>query len=193
MDILMNLFEKYNKHKNNDKKNHYIEKIKSEYKKHSLDINNEKHILEKSVDDLSDMFNTVLLNLSDILEKEYKNDIKINLYNTFIKSVIEKKKKEPISVFLLRIYKIDKYRINILKKKDDFFLNPDNLKESINGDNTKLSKLFIFADFWNILNENLKEYIRNSCITMVKICENYIDTKAKIVELTEINELLKHS
>ena len=193
METLKILYNHYDNHRNDNKGSYYIEKIKNEYKKHNLEIDATKKNLLNNIDELSDMFNTVLLNLSDILEKEYKNDIEINLYNAFIKSTIEKKKKEPISMFILKIYKNDKYRNNILKKNDDFFLDVDNHKESLNGSDDKLSKLFMFKNFWKNSSNSLKEYIRNSCITMVKICENYINLKVELNELTEIFNLLKHA
>ena len=164
------------------KKKEYIKKINNDEK---IKIEIYKKSLIEETEDLIGMFNTVLLNITSILEKEYKNDIKINIYTAYMKNIINNKHKEPISVFLVKVYSIDKYRTNILKKNDNFFLDEDNHKDHLSSNN--ISKMFLFKDYWTELNNNVKIFIKNSFVTMVKICEKYIDFKSSINDVIEFN------
>ena len=190
MEKLNDLYENYQQNTNN---NELKNKIINYLNKNIKLVNEEEIKLTESIENLADTFNTVLINISAMLRREYKNDIKLSLYHTFMETVIEKKKKEPISLFLIHIYKNDEFRENILKKNDDFFLNDDDKYDKlIKGDLNKMKKLFEFKDYWGQMNEKLKEYIRNSCVTLINISEVYIKEKSDLNVINEI-KTLQHS
>ena len=192
MEKLEELYNKYQNHIHANNSHELKHKIVHEYNKHINTYNEIEQKSEETIENLADTFNTVLINISLMLKKEYKNDIKITLYYTYVENLIQKKKKEAISLFLIHIYKNDEFRQNILEKNDDFFLD-DSAKydKIINGDKIKIAKLFEFKNIWVDMNEKLKEYIRNSCITMINISELYIKEKADLHLIHQIKEL-KH-
>jgi hypothetical protein len=143
-----------------------IQKVKESTK------NNDDLEKERILADLIFKFNMVIAGMIRHIT-EYYGDSTMSGMDIFLNDIIEKTPKEPISCFLMNIYKNDQYRTNILKQNDDFFLEED-YDELTEGDNEKTSKLFEFKDLWKQIDNDTKNYIKKSMMTLVKICQKYV-------------------
>ena len=121
--------------------------------------------------DLIYKFNTVILNMIKHIN-EYYDDSKMNSIELILSDVINDTPKEPISIFLMYVYKNDTYRINILKGNDSFFINEE--YDDLSEDTKKVITVFKFKHLWNKLDDSSKEYIKKSMIALVKISQKYI-------------------
>jgi hypothetical protein len=90
-----------------------------------------------------------------------------------LSDIIEKMPQEPISVFLINIYKNDEYRLNILKENDKFFME-ESYDDFTGGDDERTTKLFEFKNLWKQIDQETKDFIKKSMMTLVKICQKYI-------------------
>lgn len=88
----------------------------------------------------------------------------LNLKGIFI-DIMNKTPDEPISYFLLNVYKNDEYRHSILEQSDNLFV--DQSHDHIN-------KLFEFNKVWKQIDNETKKFIKKSMMVLVKICEKYI-------------------
>lgn len=123
-------------------------------------------------DDLINKFNIIIKNMVDHIDTYYgdtlTNKIKYIIHNTILL-----KPNEPISFFILYIYKNDEYRRNILNYNDKFFIE-SRMDDITNGDNDKICKLFEFKQLWTICDDNTKNFIKKTMIVLITICTNYI-------------------
>ena len=121
--------------------------------------------------DLIYKFNTVILNMIKHIN-EYYNDSKMNSIELILSDVINDTPKEPISIFLMYVYKNDSYRINILNSNDSFFINEE--YDDLSEDTKKVITVFKFKHLWDKLDDRSKEYIKKSMVALVKISQKYI-------------------
>jgi len=129
--------------------------------------------------------NTVISNLANTISKNFPDDQSIGTYSGVIKEVVEKRPLEPISLFLLHVYRNDEYRENILSGNDNFFLS-NNHNHLTNSDSEKISIMFQFKNSWSFMSNDMKQYTRQSMITIVKTCEQYIKYKSDSCDIDDI-------
>src|SRR5437764_7378647 len=104
---------------------------------------------------------------------EYYGDKTMTNFEIILTDIIQQTPDELISFFLLKIYKNDDYRTNILKQNDDFFMKED-YDDFTDGDNERIVKLFEFKTLWNQIDTDTKNFIKKSMMILVKICQKYI-------------------
>ena len=129
--------------------------------------------INKNIGSLISMFNSLINELIDLILREFPQMSDIKKYSKSIKKSIENRPLEPLSMFLMNIYKNDEYRINILAENDDFFVKSD-FKDF---DSEKLKLLFQWKSNWNDLSDPNKKYIKGVMSTLVNICDMYIENK----------------
>ena len=89
---------------------------------------------------------------------------------TQLENIIETAYEEPIAFFILNVYKNDKYRENILKQNDNFFINEHFGAET----NETGMQIFEFKSLWKQIDDETKDYIKKSMVALVKISQRYI-------------------
>jgi hypothetical protein len=136
------------------------------------------------------MCNSILLDIAQIVTKEFPNDKMLGTYASVINNMIKLKPLEPISNFLIHVYKNDDYRKNILAGNDNFFL-AHNHSKILNGSDDKISMMFQFKSCWKDMNSELKDYIKKTMITLVRVAEQYIVSKGDIMDINQILVSLK--
>ncbi len=102
------------------------------------------------------MFNALLKDFSELLLKQFPDELLIKSCHEFMKELV------------FNIYKNKVYRENIIKENDEFFKNPKN----INNMDDKL--FFQFTNYWDKLNKEKQAYIKSVLKTMIEISEQYI-------------------
>jgi hypothetical protein len=117
-------------------------------------------------------FNTVILALINHIVETH-GDMTTKTVQYIITNVINLTPNEPISFFLLNIYKNDDYRNNILLQNDSFFINND-MNDLTQGDTNKMAKLFEFKQLWTVSSEDTKLFVKKTMMVLVKICQKYI-------------------
>lgn len=132
------------------------------------------------------IFNTIICDISTILVQSFPNDQNMFMYNKYITSLVESNPVDPISTFILNIYCNDTYKKYILEGNDKFFVESNH--EDITTDDKKIKTMFQFKSCWKMMDDNTKNYIKNSLKTLVDVSEKYIIEKddgnriAKIIE-----------
>jgi hypothetical protein len=124
---------------------------------------------KKETNDLIITFNEVMMGMVKYLT-EYHEDINTMKIKIILENIIETAFEEPIAFFVLNVYNNDKYRENILKQNDDFFLSEHFGTES---DETMM-QIFEFKTLWGQIDEDTKKFIKRSMIALVKISQKYI-------------------
>lgn len=127
---------------------------------------------ERNLADLVFKFNVVITGMIKHIN-EYYGDSSMPGMEMILNDIIDKSPEEPISCFLMNIYKNDSYRINILKQNDKFFMEED-YDEFTSGDDERTSKLFEFKDLWKQIDMDTKNFIKKSMMALVKICQKYV-------------------
>ena len=127
---------------------------------------------EQKIADLVHKFNTVIMGMIKHIT-DYYGDPHTQKIQLVLTDVISDSPKEPMSYFLLNIYKNDEYRKNILNQNDKFFMNHQ-YNEFTEGNNEKISQIFKFKNLWNQIDIDTKNYIKKSMMVLVKICQKYI-------------------
>jgi len=151
-----------------------------------IELSNNKTRFTNKIQMCIDMFNTLIKDLSDTISKDFPNDHTLGTYKGVMENIITSKPLEPISLFLMHIYKNKEYRDNIMEKNDKFFINNDHSKIT-DGDQQKVSMMFQFKHCWKYMSDPLKDYVKSSLITLINITEQYVNFK---VDLLDINKLL---
>lgn len=124
----------------------------------------------KKLSKLESKFNLILLGMIKYII-EYHDDAKIKLLSIIVEKIISNKPEEPISCFLLHIYRNDEYRINILNENDNFFMNQD-ISEIKNS--SMIKQAFEFKDLWTKIDDDTKTYIKRSMKALVLISQKYV-------------------
>lgn len=138
-----------------------------------------KESLQKT---LVDKFNQVInIMLAHIIRYHRSDDLE--RVKSLIDQYIVCYPEEPISNFLIHIYRNDTYRECILNGDERFFMESKyqdihhNEQTSIYNYFSKeqyIRKLFEFRDIWGGLDQPTKEFIKKSMLCLVKISEKYI-------------------
>jgi hypothetical protein len=123
-----------------------------------------------------ELFNTVAIDLKNLIAKEINGSITMNIFYGAIDKIIETRASEPISFFIKHIYSNDIYRKNINDGNEEFF-SDQNFDDIIKNDQKKIKILFKFKSAWKHLKSDKKKYITNAMKTMVDICRKYIEEK----------------
>jgi len=138
--------------------------------------NSKKESLQKK---LVDKFNAVLnLLLNHVMKYHHSDDLE--QVRSLIDQYIVQYPEEPISNFLVHIYRNDAYRECILNGNEDFFMRNENIDDhpssifSYLNKEQYIQKLFEFKDIWGTLDCPTKEFIKKSMLCLVKISEKYI-------------------
>lgn len=126
----------------------------------------------EKIADIICKFNMVIKNMIHHITQYYTDTTMIGM-DIILNEIIDKTPDEPISCFIMNIYKNDEYRINILKQNDKFFLE-ENYDEFVSGDDERTTKMFEFKELWKKIDNDTKNYIKKSMMTMVKISQQYI-------------------
>jgi len=124
-------------------------------------------------DDLSDKFNLIIINLLQHIT-EYYCDTNMAKMRLVLENIIIEGPNEPISHFLLKVYKIDEYRLNILKQNDKFFTDKLNKVSESDKTNENIAQMFEFRDLWLQIDDDTKNYIKKAMCGLVKICQKYV-------------------
>lgn len=124
---------------------------------------------KKEINDLIITFNEVLLGMIKYLT-DYHGDINTMKIKVILENIIETAYEEPIAFFILNVYKNDKYRENILKQNDNFFINEHFGAET----NETVMQIFEFKSLWKQIDDETKDYIKKSMVALVKISQRYI-------------------
>jgi hypothetical protein len=154
----------------------FNQKVKTPTKKSTkkISISIEKRDLEKEriLADLVFKFNMVITGMIKHIT-EYNIDSSMSRMEMILTNIIEKSPEEPISCFLLNVYKNDCYRVNILKQNDKFFMEEE-YDEFTKGYSDRSFKLFEFKYLWKHIDMDTKKFIKKSMMALVKICQKYI-------------------
>lgn len=162
----------------------------SEIKLLTKQLNELKDKAQSKTDICVKMCNSILLDIAQTVSTEFPNDKMLGTYASVINNMIKLKPLEPISNFLIHVYKNDDYRKNILAGNDNFFL-ANNHSKILNGDDNKISMMFQFKSCWKDMDSDLKEYIKKTMITLVRVAEQYIISKGDIIDINQILATLK--
>lgn len=129
------------------------------------------------------MFNIVLEDMCKVIGSEVKNDVSVGTYVGITLNVVKTKPIEPISLFIVNVSGNIKYKQCILEKDDRFFMTgkPNDISEELD-----INTLFQFRDFWKVLNDDCKDYIKNAMVTLVEIGDKYIIAKDDGYKLADI-------
>jgi hypothetical protein len=139
------------------------DKITIEKKCHRY-LNDTNNKLQK----LINMFNTLVKEITDIIYTKFPNKSN-KMYKNVISDIMSKKPTEFIIMFINNIYVNDEYREYLIEGNDLFFMT------SKFDDNLKLiSKL---REYWNRLDIEYKDFIKDSMKTLIQIVEQYIVEK----------------
>jgi hypothetical protein len=122
--------------------------------------------------DLIYKFNMVIMGMIQHITTYYSDSSMAGM-ELILSDIIDKMPQEPISVFLINIYKNDEYRLNILKENDKFFME-ESYDDFTGGDDERTTKLFQFKNLWKQIDQETKDFIKKSMMTLVKICQKYI-------------------
>jgi hypothetical protein len=116
------------------------------------------------------MFNSLLKDLSEILIKQFSEELILTTSYEILREILINKPQEPIMKFILNVYKNKSYRENIINGNDDFFRNSKN----INNLDDKIKLFFQFRNYWDKLSNEKQIYFKNVLKTMIEISELYI-------------------
>lgn len=141
--------------------------------------------LNKKISTCVNMYNTLVKNMFVTVQNTFSDDQSLGTYQSILNGVIENKPLEPISLFLLHIYKNDTYRTNMIEGNDYFFMTED-LKDVTNDNQQKMSALFKLKSYWKVMDDSLKTYIRTSLKTLCRICEQYIENKSNVSDANKL-------
>lgn len=146
-----------------------VYQVEHECKKHLTNINSK---LQMCIN----MFNTVISDICASVLKSSPNDPTMQTYNEVVGEIIKESPIEPISLFVLYVYKDPIYRQNIAEGNDKFFVDGDHQKMT-NGDSNKVATMFQFKSSWKNFDNAQKDYIKNATKMLLKIAETYIIEK----------------
>jgi hypothetical protein len=132
--------------------------------------------INKNLQTCIDMFNTLIDNIGTLLAGDFPNDQTICTYSSIVSNIVKTKPLEPISLFIMNVYKNDKYREYIMQGNDNFFLNNDH-KDVTNNDENTVQKMFQFKTCWTKLSHDNKDYIKNVMKTLIQVSTQYIIEK----------------
>jgi hypothetical protein len=144
-------------------------------------MSKEKEI-KQQMDNYVEMFNSVCKQVSSHLSNKFPNNRNIHIYGDVVNDVMKKKPKEPISIFIDKVYSNDKYRDSILEGNESFFRNSDH-KDLTQHDESGTEVLFQFQSCWDDLNKESRHFIKEAMKTLVNLCDVYIE------QLDDLNKL----
>lgn len=159
-------------------KSNDVIKLDSECKKHLTTINGKLQLCIK-------MFNTVINDICVSVTNALPNDPTMSTYNQVVRDIVENSPLEPISLFILYIYKDPVYRKNIADGNDAFFIN-ENHQNMTKGDSNKVATMFQFKSSWKNFNNEQKDYIKNATRMLLQIAETYIIEKDNGNKIAEV-------
>lgn len=132
--------------------------------------------INKKLEICINMFNSLGQEISDLLLREFPNDTSLYTYDSVIKEILKKNPAEPISLFILYIYKNDEYRQGFIDGDDTFFLENDHAKV-LEGNQKHIKKILKFKSYWGKLDTDSKDFIKDVMKTLIDVCKIYIQNK----------------
>jgi hypothetical protein len=129
---------------------------------------------KQKISDIVCKFNMVIKGMINHIT-QYHDDTTMSSMNILLQDIIDKTPEEPISCFIMNIYKNDDYRTNILKQNDKFFMEEE-YDDFVSGDDERTTKLFEFKELWQKIDDDTKQFIKKSMMGLVKISQQYILT-----------------
>jgi hypothetical protein len=146
-----------------------VYQVEHECKKHLTAINSK---LQMCIN----MFNTVINDICVSVLKSSPNDPTMQTYKDVVGEIIKESPIEPISLFVMYIYKDPTYRQNIADGNENFFIDEDH-QNMTKGDNNKVATMFQFKSSWKNFDTSQKDYVKNATKMLLKIAETYIIEK----------------
>lgn len=146
-----------------------VYQVDHECKKHLTVINSR---LEMCIN----MFNTVINDICKSVSKNFPNDPTVTTYNEVVGEIITEAPLEPISLFIMYIYKDQSYRKSIACGDEAFFVDGDH-NSLTKGDKDKVATMFQFKSTWTKFDQGQKDYIKNATKMLLQIAEKYIIEK----------------
>lgn len=126
-------------------------------------------------------FNLILEKMINTTIKYYGTELdELCKMESMIMQYIADYPEEPISNFLLHIYRNDQYRDCILRGDDDFFIEKEYDEEysgsvmSYFNKEEYIRKIFQFKKIWKSIDNDTKNFIKKSMYCLVLISEKYI-------------------
>lgn len=129
-----------------------------------------------------DLFNTLISDIKALLLREF-DDKSLIIYSKIVSTVIDVSPTKPITLFAINIYANETYLEKIQNGDDDFFLQPNSIRQN---DDKALEIMFKFREYWPRLSDDNKEYIKNAMKSLINIVEMYIISKDDGNIVTEI-------
>lgn len=157
----------------------------------TLEKNCNKYLegLNVKFDILIKTFNNLLMEITNLLLSDLPKIKEIQHGRTKLSFLINTNYVEPISLFILHIYKYDDYVLSIKNGNDDFFLQSSSnnvIKRHGDKNAEKIKKIFQFRYYWNDIKFETKETIKAIMKVMVDITTKYIEIKDDGNKITEI-------
>lgn len=138
-------------------------------------MNKEKELI-KEINEYVEMFNSIGKQIGSHLMSQLPKNKDIHIYNEAVCNLIKQKPNEPISLFVMKVYADDKYRISILNSDEEFFMKHDH-DELAGSDQDGSDIISQVKNCWSQLNGESRFFIKEAFKTMVNVCEMYIEKK----------------
>ena len=158
------------------------------------------HYIKISNDNLKQillLFNSLLKKIGDILQLNFPQNEKIKKGNNKLVTLIQINQVEPISLFVMHIYKYDDYVAQIRSGDENFFNNTNGeqfmTRHGVGCDKSdleKIKKLFLFRSHWNDLTDKSRNDIKSVMKIIVELTDEYIDIKDDTRNIVSISEKL---
>jgi hypothetical protein len=167
-------------------------------------MDKKKEKLKKHISNFNECLQGVIVYLGNILQDSF-----FAQHRKEIQCIFVQEPDEPIAYFLEFVYAIDKYRINILNRNEEFMIN-ESFEDSIDQTFSKglinkydknaknyamdinkkkyIKKIFDFKEAWIDLNITQKTIIQDLMIKCVNICDKYVLLQDKINRYNEKNK-----
>jgi hypothetical protein len=161
-------------------------------------MNNEKNAarqekisnLTEEINKFVNMFNSVCKQMGIHMLGKFPKERNICIYNDIISNIVKKKPEEPISIFLMKVWANDKYKNSIITSDEEFFTN-GNHSDLTQGDQDNVNMLFQFREYWEKLGQDSKIYIKKAMITLVNICDAYVESNDELNKLKNRSNQIK--
>ncbi len=130
-------------------------------------------------------FNGLAIEIGILLKKEFPKEHDIKKYNELVPGLIDVNPVEPISMFIDKVYSVDKFRRSIKEGNDEFFID-DSHDDITNGDQDKIKKMFQFKSCWKKLNIETQQTIKDIMKVLITLSAKYIDEKDNGNQIVDI-------
>lgn len=169
--------ELFQKNKNHITKED-ITSLENKCKKYLTETNKKMTLCVKT-------FNGLAIEIGILLKKEFPKETDIKTYNNIVPELVKINPVEPISLFIDKVYVIDKYRHSIKDGNDDFFIGDDH-EEITKGDKDNIRRMFQFKSCWKNLKPDTQQTIKDIMAVLVDLTAKYIEEKDNGNQIADI-------